>query len=277
MIFSAIPPVTGKRVLMSVDRESLLRLAREAAETAGELLRRDLARGPAAVRAKSGPDDLVTSTDIASEALITRLIRAVRPADAIVGEEGGSRAGRSATRWVIDPLDGTPNFLRGNPVFGVSIAAEVNGQPAVAVVRDPCREETFSAVAGGGAWCNGRRLTASCRQSLADALLGLGYRPGVGGDRPRQATVTAHLARHVLDLRMSGSAALDLCWVAAGRLDAYYESGTRLWDRAAGALIATEAGAWVGGADGGPPTDEAVLAAPPTLAAELRRLLHDAR
>lgn len=250
----------------------LLELARSAAEEAGRLLMDGLASGPTLVRSKTSRTDLVSDLDQASEALILDHLRRKRPHDAFLAEEGGGRPGSSGVRWIIDPLDGTVNFLYGLPAFCVSVAAEVGGTVTAGVVHDPGRSETFSAVVGGGAWLGGRRLAVNRPGELALALVGTGfaYRAEV---RAEQGGVVAGLLPRVRDIRRFGSAALDLCYVAAGRLDAYFERGTQPWDRAAGALVASEAGAVVTDLAGGPPSEEMVVAAAPDLASELRAVL----
>jgi myo-inositol-1(or 4)-monophosphatase len=254
------------------DPKALLDLAVRAAKAAGDLLIAGLRSGPTEVSSKSTKTDLVSDLDRASEELIISAIRAERPGDGFLGEEGGTTAGTSPVRWVVDPLDGTVNYLYGIPVFAVSIAAEVGTEVVAGVVHDPSRAETFTAVAGGGSYCNGRRLKASDASDPALALVGTGFAYDARV-RNRQGRVVADLLPRVRDIRRAGAAALDLCAVGAGRLDAYFESGTHHWDRAAGALVATEAGAWVGDLEGGPPSDELVVAATAALAEPFRRLL----
>ncbi|QCX80778.1 Inositol-1-monophosphatase [Streptomyces sp. YIM 121038] len=252
---------------------ALLELAVRAARTAGDLLLEGAASGPPEVRTKSSATDLVTAFDRASEERVVEVLTAARPDDGILGEEGGERPGRSGVRWVIDPLDGTANFVSGYPAFVVSVAAERDGRTEVGVVHDPSRRETFTAVRGRGAARDGRALTVSGPDRLEQALVSTGFSSDPAA-RARQAALAAQVVRHVRDIRSSGSAALDLCWVAAGRLGAYYESGTRLWDRAAGVLIAEEAGAWVGGgAAGEPPGDAMTIASAPKVAHALRALV----
>jgi myo-inositol-1(or 4)-monophosphatase len=175
-------------------------------------------------------------------------------------------------RWVVDPLDGTTNFLYGIPAFAVSIAVEVDGTTEVAVVVDVARDETFTAVRGQGATLQGRPIRCTGASHLATALVGTGFSYDAGR-RARQGAVVARLLPQVRDIRRSGSAALDLCWVAAGRLDAYYEHGLAPWDLAAGSLVAAEAGATVGDLDGGPPSGACTLAAAPAVFEPLRALV----
>ncbi|HEX6969462.1 MAG TPA: inositol monophosphatase family protein [Micromonosporaceae bacterium] len=268
---TALPPRAGGRTPITANGRELLELARAAALAGGQLLLRGLA-GPHAVAEKSSPRDVVTELDRAAEALIVDRLLTCRPDDAVLGEESGERPGTSGVRWVIDPLDGTANYLRSLPAFVVSVLAEVDGEALVGVVHDPSRGETFTAVRGHGAACNGRPLRVSETGDLRDALVGTGFSRDTTV-RARQAALLGSLVNRVRDIRHSGSAALDLCWVAAGRLDVYYEADLRYWDRAAGVLIAREAGAWVGGMDDGPPGDEMVIAGPPGLARALRTVL----
>jgi myo-inositol-1(or 4)-monophosphatase len=247
---------------------ALLALAVEAAEAAGRLLLDGLAAGPTEVEAKSSPTDPVSDLDRASEALIVGMVRARRPDDAFLGEEGGDTSGRSRVRWVVDPLDGTVNFLYGFPAFSVSVAAEIDGVVVAGAVHDPVRGETFTAERGGGSWLGNRRLGVRTPADLAAALVGTGFAYDAA-ERARQGAALARLLPLVRDIRRAGSAALDLCWVGAGRLDAYFESGTHHWDRAAGLLVATEAGAWAGDLQGGVPSDAMTVAASSTLAGEL--------
>jgi myo-inositol-1(or 4)-monophosphatase len=221
----------------------LLELATAVAEEAGRLVLDALERERIAVTTKSTTTDMVSEVDRASERLLLDRILQARPDDSVVGEEGTGRAGTSGVQWVLDPLDGTTNYLYGFPVFAVSVAAQVDGVPAVGVVHDPLHRETFAATRGGGARRNGHTIQASAVTDLAHALVGTGFSYR-SDQRAWQATAVAHLLPRVRDIRRAGSAALDLCWVACGRLDATYERGLQPWDHAAGALIAAEAGAF---------------------------------
>lgn len=222
----------------------LAEVALRAARAAGELLLEGRPRVRTSVRTKTSLTDMVTEMDHASEALVARTILTARPDDSFVGEEGTSGEGRSGVRWVVDPLDGTTNYLYGFPAWAVSIAAEVAGETVVGVVHDPFHDETFRAVRGQGSWCNDERLAVDGAASLEVALVatGFGYAPEV---RARQAGIVARLLPEVRDIRRAGAASLDLCWVALGRVDLYYERGLNPWDWAAGTLVATEAGAAV--------------------------------
>jgi myo-inositol-1(or 4)-monophosphatase len=254
------------------DLDELRTLAEHTARAAGGLLRRGLDRARAEVSTKSTGTDMVTEIDRASEVLITQRLRGMRPDDGVLGEEGVDIAGTSGVRWVVDPLDGTTNYLYGFPGFNVSIAAEVDGQAAVGVVYDVVRDELFSAIRGRGATREGQSIQPSGATDLAHVLLGTGfsYEPH---RRRRQAEVLVEVLPRVRDIRRQGAAALDLCSVACGRLDAYYERGLAAWDLAAGGLIASEAGAIVTDFDGDPAGAGAVVAASPGIAGALRALL----
>lgn len=202
------------------------------------------------VRTKSSPTDLVSEADRASETYITSALRQARPDDSILAEEGTRHEGNSGLRWVADPLDGTTNYFFGIPAYSVSLAAQWHGKTVVGVVVDPSRQETWTAAIGHGAQCNGKPCrVASGRSTVPTALVatGFSYRPE---RRAVQASVLAELLPVVRDIRRFGSAAIDLCWVATGRFDAYYESWLSDWDWAAGQLICQEAGGSVGMVNG---------------------------
>jgi len=260
-------------------RSDLLKLAQEVAIAAGDLLRarlpevaggRLLARGAST---KSSPTDLVTDIDRSSEALIVSALLKYRPADGIQGEEGSSRDGSTGITWVIDPLDGTINYLYGIPLFAVSIAASSEGRSIVGAVHNPLSGETFAASDGVGAWLDGRPLRLEpAGRPLSESLVGTGF-----SYRAQRRAVQAHVLSVVLpevrDIRRGGSAALDLCWVAAGHLDAFFESGLQPWDLAAGGLIAREAGATVTALEGAADAPPTIVAAAPGLEAPLVELL----
>ncbi|MFI5977176.1 inositol monophosphatase family protein [Streptomyces sp. NPDC051452] len=257
----------------------LLDLAREAARHAGELLRDGRPADLAVTKTKSSPIDVVTEMDIAAEKLITDLISARRPDDGFLGEEGASVAGTSGVRWVIDPLDGTVNYLYGLPTWAVSIAAEYDGETVAGVVAAPMRGETYHAVRGGGAWATGAwqgERALGCRPAppLDQALISTGFNY-VTEVRAHQAEVAGRLIPRFRDIRRGGSAAIDLCDVACGRLDGYYERGLNAWDVAAGDLIAREAGALTGGRPGERPSRELTVAAVPGVFEPLQELLED--
>jgi myo-inositol-1(or 4)-monophosphatase len=213
--------------------------------------------------------------DRASERLIVDGITRARPGDAILSEEGAGATGSTGVRWVVDPLDGTTNYLYGHPGFAVSIAVEVDGSPVVGVVHDPVHGEVFTAARGRGAGRNGVPIRPSTAADPATALLATGF----SYDRARrgdQAAVLVALLPRVRDIRRMGAASVDLCSVACGRVDAYYERELNHWDLAAGLLIAEEAGAAVGGIGGGPAGPASVLASAPALFEPLRTMLVEA-
>ena len=276
----------------------LLELACSVAVAAGRLL---LGRGGRAtvVATKSSPTDVVTEADQAAEALIRERLGAARPGDRILGEEGGeTRAGSGAggsgaggsgeggegrdngVRWIVDPLDGTVNYLYGLPDWAVSIAAEAGGTVVAGAVFVPRRDELFSAALGQGAWLRSGGTGAApavqlaCNQAveLGQALVatGFGYE---AGQRLVQGEVLRGVLPRVRDIRRGGSCAVDLCSVASGSVDAYYERGVNLWDIAAGGLIAAEAGARVTGLHGRPAGPSMTLAAAPPLHGALHNLI----
>ncbi|MRG59590.1 inositol monophosphatase [Agromyces sp. CFH 90414] len=255
--------------------ESLLALARDIAVRAGAFALEERRKGVSVEATKSTPIDIVTAVDRSTEALIRRLILEARPDDGILGEEGGAaQTGTSGLTWVVDPIDGTVNFLYGIPQWSISIAV-VQGPPApdawtavAGVVVNPVSGEVFEASLGGGARLGGEPLHVNASVALDRALVGTGFAYSIER-REGQARIVADLLVRIRDLRRLGSCALDLCAVAAGRLDAYYEVGLGPWDHAAGALIAREAGAIVTGPRGGAPTGEFLLAAPAGLHEEL--------
>jgi myo-inositol-1(or 4)-monophosphatase len=263
---------------MSEDSEELLALAVSVAAEAGRLLASWRADGrPEVASTKSSDTDVVTEMDRRSERLITERVRAVRPDDAILGEEDGQTGSGARVRWVVDPLDGTVNYLYGLPEWSVSIAVEVDGRIVAGVVEAPELSESYTAVTGGGAWLTRRGSAATklhCNDPvpLDHALVatGFGY---TAGRRAVQGAVVGALLPRVRDIRRRGSAAVDLCMVAAGRVDAFYERGLNYWDYAAGGLIAREAGAAVGGLSGRPESTSMVVAAGPGLYPRLAELL----
>lgn len=254
------------------DLDALTRLAVDAAEGAGRLLEAALHEVRTTVEHKSSATDMVTEVDRAVEAFVVDRLRGARPDDGFLGEEGASDPGTTGVRWIIDPLDGTTNYLYAFPAFTVSIAAEVDGVLAVGAVRDPSHDETFQAWRGGGAWCNGAPLHGDGPPELAAALVATGF--SYSSDRRAwQAAVLAELMADIRDVRRAGAASLDLCWVAAGRVDVFYERGLAPWDFAAGSVIASEAGVEVTDLGGGPPSSDIVIAARPPLAGAFRTRL----
>ncbi|KPH98304.1 Inositol-phosphate phosphatase [Actinobacteria bacterium OV450] len=256
-------------------KAELLDVALDAARQAGELLRDGRPADLAVAATKSSPIDVVTEMDIAAEKLITGVLAGRRPDDGLLGEEGADSPGTSGVRWVVDPLDGTVNYLYGLPSWSVSIAAEYGGETVVGVVAAPMRHETYHAVLGAGAWLDGARLACRAAAPLDQALVGTGF-AYLQARKEQQAVVAQKVIPRVRDIRRGGSAALDLSDVAAGRLDAYYERGLNPWDLAAGELIAREAGALTGGRPGQPASGELALAATPAVFASLQPLLDEA-
>jgi myo-inositol-1(or 4)-monophosphatase len=233
-------PVTVPTAMTEVDEEALLAVALEAARAAEAELRARFGHRQQGVRAKSGPTDLVSDADLAAEAAIRAVLASRRPDDAILAEEGGATAG-GALRWVVDPLDGTINFLFGVPAFGVSVACEDAEGGLAGVVLDPIRGECFAATRSGPATLGGEPIHARAAGELADALVATGFSYDASV-RARQAETITRVLPRVRDIRRMGAAALDLCWTASGRFDAFYERGLKRWDFAAGGLIAARAG-----------------------------------
>jgi myo-inositol-1(or 4)-monophosphatase len=255
-----------------VDALKLLDLAREIAVEAAALAVDGRPADLGVADTKSSPTDVVTEMDTAAERLIRERIAHARPHDGFLGEEGGGDGGTSGVRWVVDPIDGTVNYLYGLPQWAVSIGVEIDGETAAGVVVAPGLGSVYTAVRGGGARHNGAPIAVRAAAPLSAALVatGFGYR---AARRDRQGRIVQALLPRVRDIRRGGSAALDLCAVAHGRVDAYYERGTQPWDRSAGSLIAREAGAVVGGLLGEPEGEPMTLAAPRDTFAALHDLL----
>ena len=254
--------------------EIALVVAREAADTA-RVMR---VEGVSGVTTKSTRTDVVTAADRAVERQVLAALREARPQDTVLGEEYGDSGGpdRSAVpgavRWIVDPIDGTVNYLYGLPQYAVSLAAEVDGVVVAGVVRNAATGDEWTATRGGGAYRAGRRLRCSTETDLGQALVATGF----GYDSARrvhQARVLAQLIPQIRDIRRFGAAALDLCLAAEGAVDAYYEKGLAAWDLAAGGLIAAEAALRVAGLAGAAAGPDLVIAAPPTLFEPLHDLL----
>jgi myo-inositol-1(or 4)-monophosphatase len=240
---------------------ALREIAEAVAREAGHQLREAFAGPRVNVTAKSSPTDLVSEADHAAERLIRDRLRAARPGDGFLGEEGGDAAGSSGLRWVVDPLDGTINFLFGIPQWAVSIACEDEHGTLAGVIYDPMRDELWTAERDGPALLDGREIRGSERSDLATTMVatGFGYEAQV---RAHQAAVLARLLPQVRDIRRFGSAALDLAWTAAGRYDAFFERGLNAWDLAAGELLCRRAGLAVRTLEPSPPAAAGVLVAP---------------
>jgi myo-inositol-1(or 4)-monophosphatase len=256
----------------------LLDLARSTAVTAGALAHRRRVEGVEIADHKSSPVDVVTMADRETETLIRSLLADARPHDGFLGEEGGGQSGTSGLTWVVDPIDGTVNYLYGIPHWAVSIAV-VEGDPdpltwraLAGCVTNPVSGEIYTASAGGGAFSANTRLDAPASPPLDQALVGTGFSYDAA-DRAAQGAVVAALLPLVRDIRRFGAASLDLCAVATGRVNGYFERGLKPWDHAAAALVAREAGAVVTGLGGRAPDSAFALAAPRELAAALERTL----
>ncbi|MFA7324869.1 MAG: inositol monophosphatase family protein, partial [Candidatus Nanopelagicales bacterium] len=254
-------------------RHELLPLAWEASLKAARFLR-DERPIDLVVETKSTPVDAVTEMDRGAEARIVQTLLKARPDDGFLGEEGGERLGTSGVRWVVDPLDGTVNYLYRIPTWGVSVAAEVDEASVIGIVVLPEFDEAYVGIAGGGAWLVRHalsdpgwieRLRAGDCSELSSALVATGF--GYSAQRRlEQAAVILAIAGQVRDFRRSGCATVDFCWLARGRLDGYYERGLHRWDVAAGSLIAAESGAHVTGLWGDSVHEETMIAAVPSIA-----------
>lgn len=258
--------------------DELLTLARDIALKAGALAKQRRFEGVQVAASKSTPVDIVTEADRETEALIRALIADARPGDGFFGEESDASGGSSGLTWIVDPIDGTVNFLYGIPHYAVSIAV-VEGDPdpqtwtaLAGVVVNPATGELFTATARGGAYLGDAAIRVAPPVELSQALVGTGfaYDSIVRGE---QGALVAALLPHVRDIRRQGTASLDLCFVASGRLNAYFERTLSPWDHAAGALIAQEAGATVKGHGDLRPSREFILAAHPDVALALESTL----
>lgn len=250
----------------------LCELASRLAVAAGELVFEGRKKGLTSISTKSSDTDVVTEFDRASEQMIVEGVRAARPDDAVVGEEGTDAAGASGIRWLIDPIDGTTNYQYNLPGYAVSIAALRDDRQLAGVVYIPGSRELFTATAGGGALLNGSPIHCGALSSLQHALVATGF--SYQTERRReQAQRVAGVIPRIRDIRRFGAAATDLCYLAAGRLDAYYEQWLGPWDWAAGELIARESGCRTGRFDGGPIDSTGVLAANPFLFEQMVELL----
>ena len=257
---------------MNVDPTELLELASEVARRGGEMLLDRFGEPARGVHTKTTPTDLVSDADRDSEKLILDLIRSRRPDDGVVAEEGGGEDSSTGLRWIVDPLDGTVNFLYRIPVWAVSIGVEDFDGALIGVVFDPNRDELFAAIRGRGATLNDEAIAVSDQDDLSQALVGTGFAYDAQV-REAQAAVVHKVLPRVRDVRRAGSAALDLASLASGRLDGFYEAHMEIWDRAAGVLIVQEAGGVV--SDLPPPLGHSVgvVAANPALHDELRGLV----
>jgi myo-inositol-1(or 4)-monophosphatase len=252
----------------------VLNVAIEAAHAAGKIMRRQLQHVDAIPVEQKARHDYVSEVDRACEEEIVREIRRYYPDHAFVCEEGGS-AGDSEAVWIVDPLDGTSNFLHGLPHFAVSIAQQLNGRTEHAVVYDPIREELFTATRGSGAYLNSKRIRVANRKGLHGAILATAFPFRSRDLLPRYARVFQAVFSKVEDFRRAGTASLDLAWVAAGRMDGYFEIGLKPWDVAAGTLLVREAGGVVLDFEGNDSVEGAgtIIAAPFKVMTPLRQLI----
>jgi myo-inositol-1(or 4)-monophosphatase len=260
---------------VATEPAELLTVALGVAREAADLAVRMRSEGVTGIDTKSTITDVVTAADRAVEDLVKSTLRQLRPDDSVLGEETGGTVEplpAGAVRWIVDPIDGTVNYLYGLPQYAVSLAAEVDGVVVAGVVRNPVTGQEWTAVRGGGAWRAGRRLSCSAQGELGLTLIATGF----GYDarrRAHQAEVITRVLPRVRDIRRFGAASLDLCLTAEGAFDAYFEKGLAAWDRAAGGLIAEEAGLRVTGLQGRAPGPDFVLAAPEAVYDELHDLL----
>ncbi|AUX94420.1 inositol-1-monophosphatase [Mixta gaviniae] len=230
----------------------MLNIAVRAARKAGNLIAKNYETPDAVEASQKGSNDFVTNVDRDAERLIIEVIRKSYPQHTIIGEESGELLAEDQdVQWVIDPLDGTTNFIKRLPHFAVSIAVRIKGRTEVAVVYDPMRNELFTAVRGQGAQLNGYRLRGSTARDLDGTILATGFPFKQKQHAATYMKLVSKLFTQCADFRRTGSAALDLCYVAAGRVDGYFEIGLKPWDFAAGELIAREAGSLVTDFTGG--------------------------
>ncbi len=269
---AAASPTSHPYPVPSAERVAeLARIAEAVAREAGALIHGGRPAHVEVAATKSSPQDVVTAMDLASEALLRRRIAELSPGDGVLGEEGGFEPGTTGVTWVVDPIDGTVNYLYGLPAYSVSVAAVVDAPGrapdpeswtvVAACVFAPWDGRAFVAGIGQGATCDGRAIRVNPARPLADSLLGTGF-GYVAERRRRQAEIVADLLPQVRDIRRMGSAALDLCSLASGGLDLYYERGLAPWDLAAASLIATEAGAQVSGLFGRAASSDMTVAGP---------------
>ena len=256
---------------LPADPKALEDLALRTAVAAAEMVRARRSGG-FGVHTKATETDMVTDVDRASDAMIRELLLAARPDDGLLTEEDSEHAGSSGITWIVDPIDGTTNFVYDHPPYAVSIAAAVESRPIAGAVVEIAGGERYAASLGGGATRDGAELRLADAPELSRALIGTGFDYD-GSRRAAQAELLGRVIGEVRDIRRLGAAAYDLCSVAANRIDAYYEHGLKAWDLAAGEIIATEAGAAVEGLDERGARPGSVVAAHPSLIGPLRELL----
>jgi myo-inositol-1(or 4)-monophosphatase len=264
---------------MSTNLHPMLNVAVKAARAAGAIINRAALDVEAVRISQKQVNDFVTEVDLASENTIIETLLTAYPHHGILAEESGKTHGNPDADhvWIIDPLDGTTNFIHGFPVYCVSIALAVNGKVEQAVVYDPNRDELFTATRGAGAYVNNRRLRVAGRLRMSEALLGTGFPYREDQNVEEYLEIFAKMTRQCAGLRRPGAASLDLAYVAAGRLDGFFESGLKPWDMAAGILLITESGGLVGnyaGEEGYMQSGE-IMAANPRIFGQLVTALRD--
>jgi len=258
---------------------AVLNVMIKAAQRAGRSLKRDLGEVEHLQVSLKGPRNFVTAADRRAEEIVREELAKARPDYGFLGEEGGAHEGADKShRWIVDPLDGTTNFLHGIPHFAVSIALERNGAIVAGLVYNPANDEVFIAERGKGAYLNDKRIRVASRQRLADAVVACGLPHYGRGDLALARQEIAAAQQHFAGLRRYGAAALDLAWIAAGRLDAYWERDLSPWDLAAGMILVREAGGFVSDLDGGDAifAKRQIAAGNDTMHGELLRLLKEA-
>jgi myo-inositol-1(or 4)-monophosphatase len=258
---------------------AILNVMIKAAHRAARSLKRDLGEVEQLQVSLKGPRNFVTAADRRAESILREELAKARPDYGFLGEEGGSHPGSDKThRWIVEPLDGTTNFLHGIPHFAIAIALERNGTIVAGLVYNPANDEMFIAERGKGAFLNDKRIRVAARARLADAIVACGLPHYGRGDLALARSEIAAAQRAFAGLRRYGAATLDLAWIAAGRLDAYWERDLSPWDLAAGSILVREAGGFITDLDGGDAilTKGSVVAGNDTMHRELLRLLQDA-
>lgn len=257
-------------------RSALLNVMVDAARKAGRSLTRDFGEVENLQVSHKGPADFVSAADRKAEQILRDELLRVRPGWSFLGEESGVTEGTDPEhRWIVDPLDGTTNFLHGIPIFAISIAAERRGQLIAGVIYNPVMDELYVAERGGGAFMNDRRLRVAARHDLKECVIGTGI-PFLGhGDHPRYLRQMGTVMAEVAGIRRCGAASIDLAWVASGRLDGFWEQPLNPWDIAAGILMIREAGGFVTDVDGGDRMFETggIIAGNETIQRRLRTLV----
>jgi myo-inositol-1(or 4)-monophosphatase len=260
--------------MSDAELSELLAFARQIAARAGRLVKKGFStRLHVVYKGRINP---VTEVDLASEKLLTSAIAKRYPSHAVLGEEGSDSRGKSKYVWIVDPIDGTVNFSHGFPVYCVSVGLQFEGESVVGAVYDPERDEMFWAKKGGGAWLNKSRIAVTKETRLDRALLATGFAYDIGSSKKNNLGYFARMAKKAQGIRRPGSAAIDLCWLASGRIDGFWELKLAPWDTAAAGLIAVEAGAKLSRLDGSKysPFSPDLLASNGKLHGAMQRALH---